>query len=117
MATWLNGPTLAGVKIDAGITDTRDDIILQQELDAAVDYLMRVRSDMNFTGDPLNLGPVPGNDFILGVQRQVIRWHSRRRSPDASIAMGDLGNSRVPSFDSDIERMLGIGRYHGPVFA
>jgi hypothetical protein len=117
MTTWLNAPTLANVKTDAGITDTRDDVILAQELAAAIDYVMRVRSDMNFDNDPLNTGPVPGNDFILGVQRQVIRWHSRRRSPDASIAMGDLGSSRVPSFDSDIERVLGIGRYHGPVFA
>jgi hypothetical protein len=117
MTTWLNAPTLANVKTDAGITDTRDDVILQQELNAAIDYVMRVRSDLNYDGDPLNPGPAPGNDFVLGVQRQVVRWHSRRRSPDAAIDMGTLGNARVPSFDSDIERMLGIGRYHGPVFA
>lgn len=117
MVTWINGPTLASVKVDAGITDTRDDVILQQELDAATDYVMRVRSDLNYDNDPLNHRPAPGNDFVLGVQRQVIRWHARRRSPDATIAMGDLGSSKVPSFDPDIERMLGIGRYHGPVFA
>lgn len=117
MVTWINGPTLSGVKIDAGITDTRDDVILQQELDAAIDYVIRVRPDLNYDGDPLDSNPAPGNDFVLGVQRQVIRWQSRRRSPDATVSMGDLGSSRVPSFDPDIERMLGIGRYHGPVFA
>jgi hypothetical protein len=117
MATWINGPTLSSIKIDAAINDDRDDQILQQELDAAVAYVQRVRKDLNYDGDPLNCYPAPGADFVLGVQRQVIRWHARRRSPDAAIAMGDLGTSRVPTFDADIERVLGIGRYHGPAFA
>lgn len=117
MSTWLNGPTLASVKLDAGITDDRDDAILQQELDAAVDYVMRVRRNLNYNGDITNSNPAPGRDFVLGVQRQVIRWHARRRSPDATIAMGDQGTSRVPQFDPDIERMLGIGRYKTSFYA
>jgi hypothetical protein len=27
----------------------------------------------------------------------------------------DLGSARVPSVDPDIERLLGIGRYRGPM--
>jgi hypothetical protein len=31
--------------------------------------------------------------------------------------MAELGAARIPSFDPDIERLLKIGRYRGPVFA
>jgi hypothetical protein len=47
--------------------------------------------------------------------RLASRWHTRRRSPDALIEMGELGASRVPSFDPDIDRLLRIGRHALPV--
>lgn len=59
----------------------------------------------------------PTEDLFLGTIRLAHRWHVRRRSPDGLVNMSDLGTARVPSFDPDIERLLGIGRYSGPVFA
>lgn len=113
-----NPPELAELKRDLNnITDNRDDGVLQAELDAAIAYAMAVRPELNYDNDPLNCNPAPNAAFRLGVIRQAGRWHARRRSPDATIAMGDLGTSRVPSFDPDIERMMKIGRYKGPTFA
>ncbi|MBB2500264.1 hypothetical protein H5411_14160 [Amycolatopsis echigonensis] len=53
----------------------------------------------------------------LGTVRLAAREFARRRSPEALIDMGELGSARIPSFDPDIERLLGIGRFRGPVFA
>jgi hypothetical protein len=113
----VNPPELADLKQDLNIPDTRDDAVLQVELDAAIAYAMAVRPELNYDADVFNPRPAPSAAFRLGVIRQAGRWHARRRSPDATIAMGDLGTSRVPSFDPDIERMMGIGRYKGPTFA
>lgn len=120
MATWP--PTLAILKQDAEIedTDTRDDVRLQQVLDAAVSFVERVRPAFNYTADPMLdplVYPDPTADLELGAVRLAFRWHTRRRSPDALVAMGELGSARVPSFDPDIERLLAIGRYRGPVIA
>lgn len=41
MATWP--PTLADLKTDLGADDTRDDIVLQEQLDDAIAYVQRVR--------------------------------------------------------------------------
>lgn len=122
MATWANGaivnaPTIADVKTDASITDTRDDARLQMVLDAAIAKVVELRTDLNFAADPLSAAPYPDHDVWLGTVRLAHRWHVRRRSPDAAISMGDLGTSRVPMIDMDIERLLGIGRFSGPVFA
>ena len=29
--------------------------------------------------------------------------------------MGELGSARIPSFDPDIEALLGVGRYRPPM--
>jgi len=97
-----------------------DNVRLQQVLDAAVAFVERVRSgDYNFAGDPDSELPDPGKDaqLVLGTLRLARRWHERRRSPDGLVDMGELGSSRIPSVDPDIERLLGIGRFRGPVFA
>lgn len=117
MTTWP--PSLAFLKIDAKIeaNDTRDDARLQQVLDAAVVLVQRVRPGFDYDADPMSELPDPTADLALGTVRLAERWHARRRSPDGLIAMAELGSSRVPAFDSDIERLLGIGRYRGPVIA
>jgi hypothetical protein len=109
-------PTLDALKLDASIDDTRDDAVLQLQLDAAVSFVETVRAgSFNFGGSAML--PAPGPTIELGTIRLAIRWHTRRRSPDGLIAMAELGASRVPAFDADIERLLGIGRYAGPVIA
>lgn len=111
-------PLLAELKLDAGISDTRDDDKLAVVLAASVAFVERVRgTSFNFDGDLGSALPAPTDDLVLGTLRLAIRWHNRRRSPDALVDMAELGAARVPSFDTDIDRLLGIGRFRGPVFA
>ncbi|MFI5607774.1 head-tail connector protein [Amycolatopsis sp. NPDC051903] len=108
-------PTLEQLKADLKIPTTSDDPVLQQNLDAAVAFVEGVRSDLDFADEPE--GPAPDSQVILGTVRLAGRWFTRRRSPEALVDMGELGSTRVPSFDPDIERLLRIGRYRGPVVA
>lgn len=115
-------PTLAALKVDLKIdaSDNRDDVTLQSDLDAAVTLVARVRKGA-FLFDPTDITqfglPAPTPDIVLGTLRLAGRWHARRRSPDGLIDMQDLGSARVPGSDPDIDRLLGMGRYGGPVFA
>lgn len=112
-------PTLPQLKDDMGIAadDVRDDDRLQVVLDAAVGKVEEVRPDFNYSNDPLSEAPLPSDALVLGTVRLAGRWHTRRRSPDGLITADQFGSTRVPSFDPDIERLLGIGRYRGPVVA
>lgn len=108
-------PTLDQLKVDLQITDDRDDESLAVQLAAAVAFVERVHAD-RFEFDPVygTTGlPDPGAEKELGALRLAGRWYSRRRSPDGLVALGDLGTSNIPNFDSDIERLLEIGRYGG----
>lgn len=112
-------PTLDALKLDLKIEpeDTRDDDRLRQVLNAAVGFVERVRKDgYNFAEDLGSSLPDPAKDssLQLGTIRLAGRWHTRRRSPDALIDMGEMGNARVPSIDPDIERLLRIGRHAVP---
>jgi hypothetical protein len=110
-------PTVDDLKADQTVTVTADDAVLGTCLDAAIAHFEDVRGgEINFTGDILDCNPAPTDTQWLGVLRQAARWADRRRSADGIIVAGDLGTTRVPSFDPDIERMLGLGRYRGPVF-
>jgi hypothetical protein len=92
-----------------------DDDRLQTVLDASVSFVRRVRPRFNYDADLDSTFPDPTADLVLGTVRLASRWHTRRRSPDALIEMGELGASRVPSFDPDIDRLLRIGRHALPV--
>jgi hypothetical protein len=116
MLTWP--PLLADLKADRQISDTRDDDRLSAVLAAAIAFVTRVRGgDLNLSGDPDSPLPAPGADIALGTVRLAGRWHERGRSPDGLIQMGEFGAARIPGLDSDVERLLGIGRYRGPVIA
>lgn len=115
-------PQLPALKEDLSIApaDTRDDVRLQTVLDAAVAKVVELREgDFNFGGgaDGEAELPNPGPDVELGTIRLAARWHARRRSLDALVSMGELGSARVPAFDADIEQLLGVGRFRGPVVA
>ncbi len=96
-------PTLDDLKVDLNIDDTRDDTSLQHCLDAAVQFVEEIHTD-----DDLSR-------YFLGAIRLAGRWYTRRSSPDGVVVMNEMGNSRVPSFDSDIDRLLRIGKYRKPV--
>jgi len=116
MTTWP--PLLADLKADMNSpAGASDDAALQAQLDAAVTFVQRVRSDVDFAPFPLPGVTVPDADLVLGTLRLAARWFTRRRSPEALVTMGELGSARIPSFDPDIERLLRIGRFRGPVFA
>jgi len=120
MSTWP--PTLDDLKDDRGIdsTDDRNNDRLQMVLDAAVAFVERVRSgDYRFDLQDATQTflPTPTADLWLGTLRLAGRWHQRRQSPDALIQMAEMGAGRVPSFDADIDRLLGIGQKVGFRFA
>lgn len=110
-------PDLDLLKSDMKVADARDDVRLQQVLDAAVAFVQRVHAGVYAFGDPFLDLPEPDADMELGTLRLAGRWHVRRRSPDALVSAGDLGTSRIPAFDADIDRMLRIGRHRGSVIA
>lgn len=120
MTAWP--PTVTAVQLDAKLEgvelDSGDLARLQLVLDAAVALVERLRAgSFDFRDDAFDPLPAPGADVVLGTVRLAGRWHARRRSPDGLISAGELGTSRIPNFDADIERLLGIGRYSGPVLA
>lgn len=112
----VRGRRMAGEQLDIDLSDATQ---LQRMLDAAVAFVQRVRGeDFNFAADPLSALPAPDADLVLGTIRLAVRWHTRRRSPDALVLQaGELGTVRIPSFDPDIDRMLGIGRFAPMGFA
>lgn len=99
---------LAYIKLDAGITDDRDDARLTQVLDAAKVFVEQVRSDL-FPVDVPN--PDVPTTVALGTSRLAIRWHARRKSVEGLVDFGEFGSGRIPSVDNDIAQMLRIGRY------
>jgi hypothetical protein len=109
-------PQLRELKGDLGVADDRDDVALATVLGAAVEFVEQARGgDFNFTADPASTLPTPTALLFLGTVRLAGRWFNRRRSPDGLIDMGELGATRVPSVDPDIERMLVIGRFRAPM--
>lgn len=106
------------MKADLGELTDEDRARMGSDLAAAIAKVAELRgSSYNFHDDLLSPLPTPTPDITLGVLRLAGRWFNRRRSPDGLIGAGELGNSRIPSFDADIERLLGIGRYAGMTFA
>lgn len=114
-------PTLDELKTDMkiGLEDDRDDERLTQVLAAAVAWVQRNKAGRyDFAGDPTSPLEAPGTDIELGTLRLAARWHTRRRSPDGLVQVAqEMGSNRVPSFDPDIDRLLGIGRYAPITFA
>lgn len=108
-------PTLESLKTDLDIADTRDDVVLASQLAAAVAFVERTHKG-RYEFDPVygTTGlPNPGAEMELGTLRLAGRWWARRRSPDGLVALGELGTTNIPGFDSDLERMLEMGRYAG----
>lgn len=115
-------PTLDDLKSDMRITDARDDVRLQDMLDAALAFVAGVHDvasggTYNVMDDPFSSAPPPDADMALGTVRLAARWHTRGRSPDGLVNAGDLGTTRVTTFDADIDRQLKIGRHALPVIA
>lgn len=110
-------PLLEDLKADLNISasDTRDDANLATDLAAARAVVEReLAGDFDFAGTNALL-PSPSADVLKGTVRLAGRFNARRRSPDGLVDSGDFGTSRIPRFDADIERMLGVGPYRRPM--
>lgn len=118
--TWP--PTLDQLKADMRITDNRDDVILSGELAACIAYVERTKGAQvdlyGFDGPTTVPRRLPFDDgYWLGTMRLAARQHARRRSPDGMVASLDQGSVRIGTGDSDIDRMLRVGRFASPVIA
>jgi hypothetical protein len=122
--TWP--PTLPMLKVDMRIDDNRDDATLSQELAAVIGYVERVKGsqvDLYGVDDPSTPVTDPAyrlpldDGYVFGALRLAARQHARRRSPDGMVASLDTGSVRVGTGDSDIDRMLRVGRFASPVIA
>jgi hypothetical protein len=110
-------PSLMDLRTDMGDRDLSDDgkdDMMIMVLDAAIEHVRKIKGWKYDLAEVAESGVVllpPTPDLILGTLRFAGRWHSRRSAPDNLVTMGDAGGLVVPGFDSDIERLLQVGRY------
>ena len=104
-------PTLADLRDDLDLeqVDTRDDDALSERLAAAVAFV----EDVHGAGSPF----LESARARLGTLMLARRWYARRNTPDGLLNMAELGAARIPSVDPDVDRLLKLGRYRGPVVA
>jgi hypothetical protein len=102
-------PTLGDVKAWLGLEpgDTTDDLVLQESLDAALEYVHElVVYPKDVFGDPTYTAPIREAVFLL-----TQRLAARRNSPEGVIGLtgvgGDFVSARVPAYDNDVLQMLG----------
>lgn len=113
-------PQLRELKADLRIKpgDTDEDLSLAMQLAAAIEFVEGVRGDaFNFYDESASALPDPSKTLALGTIRLAGRWQERRRTPDGMVGMADSATGFISTFDPDIDRMLGIGRYRDPVIA
>lgn len=112
MATWP--PLVEELQLDMKISEvtlTPEQLAqLEQVLAAAIAYVERVRTDLDYTG------PV-GDDLILGTLRYARRLDLRRESPVGMIVVDGMTSANIPGWDADIEKNLEVGRYSRMKFA
>lgn len=113
MTTWP--PTIDELKTELKIDlpDTREDARLTTDLAAAVAWVQKVKPGFRYDiTNPAQIAlPDPTPDLRLGTLRMASRWNDRRRSRDGMVSMGEMGMTRVSSYDNDIDRMLGLGKF------
>lgn len=116
MSTWPPALTDFRRELRRTVDDTADQQLEQSALDAAIAFVERIHAAKYAFGDQFSDLPEVDANMWLGTLYLARRLNSRRRSPDGVIDLGELGTTRIPSFDPDIDRMLRIGRYKSPVF-
>lgn len=99
MATW---GTVAQLKDQLGISDTTDDDMLQQKLDAAHRHLVHIT-------DPALL-PGPDDEAFADLAEAeriyAARLYTRKDSPEGVAGWGELGVIRLRD-DPDVRRLIG----------
>lgn len=115
----VNSADLAALETLPGVDATVAQAIVDGRAYGSVSDVQAVVGDVVFAGidEDITVAPDPSDTLVDGTLALARRWYTRRRSPDGLVSMADLGISRIPSIDPDIERMLGIGRFRKAVFA
>lgn len=113
-------PTLDELKADMRVDSERFNTPLQITLDAAVAYVERVRTDVDYTAAarapevPTTADPTKvavSADLKLGTLRYARRLDIRRDSPSGMVVTDQIGATPVAGWDADIEKLLRVGRY------
>lgn len=100
----MNIPTLEDLKTWLGLeaSDTADDAVLQQSLDAALKQQRRV---VVYPCDAFG-DPAFDDDLVEAVFLRAQRLAARRNSPEGVVGLtgggGDFVSARVPAYDSDV---------------
>jgi hypothetical protein len=84
------------LKMMLGVTATRDDAVLQQSLDAAVD----------FVGERCYRTSIPLDRVQQATLLLASRLYKRRLSPEGVAGWNDVGVVRIVATDPDIARLL-----------
>jgi hypothetical protein len=103
----MAAPTLPEVKNWLGVTDSEDDVVLQESLDAALEAQCRVVCyPRDVFGEPQYT-----NDLREAIFLRTQRLAARRNSPEGVVglsgATGDFVSARVPATDADIAHLEG----------
>lgn len=115
VATYLDVPSLK-MYLRIGQTDTLDDALLEQVVDAVeAEQRARLRSDAfndpevtpydvppTTTGGPTS--SVPSDVYHAALMRGA-RLYARRASPEGLVGLGELGVARIPAYDRDIDAL------------
>ena len=103
--------TAADVKSFLGLdpTDTIDDKWIQWALDAAVDYLALELPHRDWRN--------PTDRERLGMVMLAGRFFERRGADGNDVNAGYDFSGPIPLVGRQIEQLLGLGRYFGPVVA
>jgi hypothetical protein len=101
MAGWI---TLDDYKAWARVTDTLDDVAIQQAIDAVGSKFELILRPVIWS-DPAPVEVPP--DVIEAGLLYVNRLLARRNSPDGVVGVSDLGTATIQPYDSDIKRLLG----------
>lgn len=103
--------TVAVLKAHRGIDpkDTFDDARLQLAVDAALAWINRVRPDRDWRN--------PSADELQGLIYLASDFFERHGANTAGENAGYEFSGPIPVSNPDIPRLLGIGRYFGPVVA
>lgn len=102
-------PTLPELKAWLGLeeSDTTDDVVLQESLDAAITAQVKVVTY------PLSAGyeAMWTSDLREAVFLRAQRLAARRNSPEGVVGLagtaGDFVSATLPSYDGDVERLEG----------
>jgi hypothetical protein len=109
MAVPVTGtPSLAELKAWLGLddTDTEDDVVLGESLDAALAAQARV---VDYPLDDTYLEPSWTADLRTAVYLRAQRYAARRNSPEGIVGLtgtgGDFVGARVAGFDTDVSHL------------